>query len=34
MYGSVKPPDYNLSNIRVKLHVIYGINDYVARSEV
>lgn len=33
MYGAAKPPEYNLSNIRIKLQVIYGTNDYVARPE-
>lgn len=33
MYGTDKPPEYNLSNIRIKLQVIYGTNDYVARPE-
>lgn len=34
LYQSVKPPEYNLSNVRTKVHIIYGTNDYVVSPEV
>lgn len=34
LYGSHQPPDYNLSNIRTKVHIIYGTNDHLVKSEV
>lgn len=34
LYGSVQPPEYNLTNIRTKVHVIYGTNDYLVKAEV
>lgn len=34
LYGSKKPPEYNLSNIQTKMHIIYGTNDYLVRQEV
>lgn len=29
LYGIQQPPEYNLSNIQTKIHIIYGTNDYV-----
>lgn len=34
LYGSQQPPEYNLSNIRTKVHIIYGTNDYLVKAEV
>lgn len=34
LYGSHLPPEYNLSNIRTKVHIIYGTNDHLVKSEV
>lgn len=34
MYKAPKPPEYNLSNIQTKVHIIYGQNDHVVKAEV
>lgn len=34
LYGTQEPPEYNLSNINTKIHLMYGSNDYVVRMEV
>lgn len=33
-YGSIKPPEYNVSNISTKIHLIYGTNDNLVNPEV
>lgn len=33
-YGSEVPPEYNLSNIRTKIHILYGTNDALIPSKV
>lgn len=34
LYGSTMPPEYNLTNIRTKVHVLFGANDWLVRSAV
>lgn len=34
LYGSTRPPEYNMSNIRTKIHIIYGTNDNFVQPEV
>lgn len=34
LYGSRKPPEYNLTNIRTKVHIMYGTHDLLVREEV
>lgn len=34
MYGQPNPPEYNLSNIQVKIQAFYGSNDLVQTKEV
>ncbi|XP_031635993.1 lipase 3-like [Contarinia nasturtii] len=33
LYGMSKPPEYNLKNIKTKLHIVYGTNDKLVVSE-
>lgn len=33
-YGTSKPPKYNLSNIRTKVHLLHGTNDLLAMDKV
>lgn len=34
MYGSQEPPEYDLSKITTKIHILYGTNDRIAPPEV
>lgn len=34
VYKNPKPPEYNLSNIQTKVHIIYGQNDHIVKAEV
>lgn len=34
LYKSRKPPEYNLSNVKTKVHIIYGTNDYLVDPAV
>lgn len=34
IYGSFEPPEYNFTNIKAKLHILYGTHDDLIRSEV
>lgn len=34
LYGSPKPPEYNLSNINTKIHLLYGSNDWLVLKKV
>lgn len=34
LYGQETPPDYNLSNVRARIHLIYGVNDNGILAEV
>lgn len=33
-YGNINPPSYNFSNIRTRLHIIYGTHDALVLREV
>lgn len=33
-YGTAKPPKYNLTNIRTKVHLLHGTNDLLAMDKV
>lgn len=34
LYNSTKPPEYNLSNVQTKVHIIFGTNDNLVVPEV
>lgn len=34
LYKSPKPPEYNLSNVQTKVHIIFGTDDFLVRQEV
>lgn len=34
LYNSPNPPEYNLSNVRANIHLMYGTNDWLTPSEV
>lgn len=34
IYDKPQPPQYNLSNIRTKLHILYGTHDLLVMEEV
>lgn len=34
IYNSPNPPEYNLTNVRAKIHLMYGTNDWLTPSEV
>lgn len=34
LYGRETPPDYNLNNVRARIHLIYGVNDNGILAEV
>lgn len=34
VYGSITPPEYNLTNISVKVALYVGANDWLATAEV
>lgn len=34
LYGKPHPPEYNLSNIRTKVHILYGTNDWLIPQAV
>lgn len=34
LYGSQEPPEYDLSKITAKIHILYGTNDKIAPAEV
>lgn len=34
IYGTNKPPLYNLSNVKTKLEIIYATNDLIVRTQV
>lgn len=34
LYGVATPPEYNLSNIKTKVHIMYGSNDYLVPKAV
>lgn len=34
IYGSVEPPEYNLSKITAHIHISYAPNDKIAPAEV
>lgn len=34
LYRNAKPPEYNLSRIQTKVHIMYGQNDYLVKAEV
>jgi len=33
-YGSLSPPDYNLTNVRAPTAIVVGKNDFLAHREV
>lgn len=33
-YGTAKPPEYDLSKVKVPIYLHYGLNDYLAATEV
>lgn len=34
VYGSSTPPEYNLTNVKTKIHIIYGTHDYLVLQKV
>lgn len=34
IYGSAKPPKYNLANIKTKIHILYGAHDNLVMQRV
>lgn len=34
LYNSTKPPEYNLSNVQTKVHILFGTNDNLVVPEV
>lgn len=34
LYGMETPPEYNLTNVRTKIHVMFGGNDYLIPPQV
>lgn len=34
LYGNRRVPDYNLTNIQTKVHILYGTNDFLVKPEV
>lgn len=34
LYNSTKPPEYNLTNVQTKVHILYGTNDNLVVPEV
>ena len=33
-YGTAEPPEYDLSKVKVPIYLHYGLNDYLAATEV
>ncbi|XP_031637603.1 gastric triacylglycerol lipase-like [Contarinia nasturtii] len=33
IYGTPKPPEYNLTNVRAKVHILQGANDLLTQTE-
>lgn len=34
IYGQPTPPEYDLSNVRTKIHILYGTNDLLSPAQV
>ncbi|XP_055301156.1 lipase 3-like [Sitodiplosis mosellana] len=34
LYGTPNPPEYNYSNIKTKIHIMYGTHDYLVMQKV
>lgn len=34
MYNQSTPPQYQLSNVKTKIHFLYGTTDYIINSQV